>query len=83
MAIVFKSRLGEILNFYNVSVHDLAKSVGSTPLTIQKIVDNEFVPSVKLAMLICVALNYYCNADQDIVKVEHLFCFVSNQEGGK
>lgn len=62
----FNNRLKEFRNKKKLSQEELANMVGTTRQTIISIEKNNFNPSAKLAMLLCLALD---------VKFEDLFYF--------
>lgn len=64
--IVLKNKLKEFRQNKNISQEELANLVGTTRQTIISIEKNQFNPSAKLALLLCIALN---------AKFEELFYF--------
>lgn len=64
--IILKNRLKEARISKNLSQEDLARTVGTTRQTIISIEKNQFNPSAKLALLLCIALDE---------KFENLFYF--------
>lgn len=64
--IVFKNNLKEKRNQKRISQEELANMVGTTRQTIIAIEKNQFNPSAKLALLICLVLDE---------KFENLFYF--------
>ena len=64
--IVLKNNLKEARTAKNLSQDELAKVVGTTRQTIIAIEKNQFNPSSKLALLLCIALDK---------KFEELFYF--------
>ena len=55
--LILKNRLKEVRTEKKISQEGLAKMVGTTRQTIISIEKNQFNPSAKLALLICVALD--------------------------
>ena len=55
--LILKNNLKAARNKRNLSQEDLAKLVGTTRQTIIAIERNNFNPSAKLALLLCVALD--------------------------
>ena len=55
--IILKNNLKQARQSKKISQEELAKMVGTTRQTIISIEKNSFNPSVKLALLICVALD--------------------------
>ena len=55
--LILKNRLKEVRIEKKISQEGLAKMVGTTRQTIISIEKNQFNPSAKLALLICVALD--------------------------
>jgi putative transcriptional regulator len=64
--IILKNNLKETRAKKGLSQEELAKAVGTTRQTIIAIEKNQFNPSAKLALLLCIALD---------VKFEDLFYF--------
>ncbi len=64
--ILLQNRIKEVRQGNKLSQEDLAKLVGTTRQTIISIEKNQFNPSAKLALLICIALEK---------KFEELFYF--------
>lgn len=64
--IILKNNLKEVRSEKKVSQEELARMVGTTRQTIISIEKNQFNPSAKLALLICIALDK---------KFEELFYF--------
>ncbi len=64
--IILKNNLKEVRSEKKVSQEELARMVGTTRQTIISIEKNQFNPSAKLALLICLALDK---------KFEELFYF--------
>ena len=64
--IVLHNKLKEIRQAKKLSQEELARTVGTTRQTIIAIEKNQFNPSAKLALLLCIALD---------VKFEELFYF--------
>ena len=64
--IILKNNLKELRSEKKVSQEELARMVGTTRQTIISIEKNQFNPSAKLALLICLALDK---------KFEELFYF--------
>ena len=64
--IILNNRLKEIRSQKKISQEELAKTVGTTRQTIISIEKNQYTPSAKLALLICLALD---------VKFEDVFYF--------
>ena len=64
--IILKNNLKETRAKRELSQEELAKAVGTTRQTIIAIEKNQFNPSAKLALLLCIALD---------VKFEDLFYF--------
>ena len=64
--IILNNRLKEIRSSKKISQEELAKTVGTTRQTIISIEKNQYTPSAKLALLICLALD---------VKFEEVFYF--------
>lgn len=55
--IILKNNLKELRSEKKVSQEELARMVGTTRQTIISIEKNQFNPSAKLALLICLALD--------------------------
>ena len=64
--IILKNNLKEVRSEKKVSQEELARMVGTTRQTVISIEKNQFNPSAKLALLICLALDK---------KFEELFYF--------
>ncbi|MBE7074130.1 MAG: helix-turn-helix transcriptional regulator [Clostridiales bacterium] len=64
--LILKNKVRQLRKEKNLSQEDLAKTVGTTRQTIISIEKGIFNPSVKLAILLCIALD---------VDFEHLFYF--------
>lgn len=54
---ILKNNLKKIRQFKKISQEELAKLVGTTRQTIISIEKNQFNPSAKLALLLCLALD--------------------------
>ncbi|MDY6367756.1 MAG: helix-turn-helix transcriptional regulator [Clostridia bacterium] len=55
--VILFNEIREVRREKNISQEDLAKTVGTTRQTIIAIEKNQFNPSAKLALLICIALD--------------------------
>lgn len=64
--LILQNRLKELRTAKKISQEELAKIVGTTRQTIISIEKNQFNPSAKLALLLCLALDE---------KFEHVFYF--------
>lgn len=64
--LILHNRLKETRQAKQLSQEELARMVGTTRQTIISVEKNQFNPSAKLALLLCIALN---------VKFEELFYF--------
>lgn len=64
--LVLNNRLKELRTAKKLSQEELARMVGTTRQTIISIEKNQFNPSAKLALLLCLALDE---------KFEHIFYF--------
>ena len=64
--LILHNRLKETRQAKKLSQEELARMVGTTRQTIISVEKNQFNPSAKLALLLCIALN---------VKFEELFYF--------
>lgn len=64
--LILHNRLKETRQAKQLSQEELAQMVGTTRQTIISVEKNQFNPSAKLALLLCIALN---------VKFEELFYF--------
>ena len=56
-ALILQNRLKELRTAKKISQEELAKLVGTTRQTIISIEKNQFNPSAKLALLLCLALD--------------------------
>ena len=56
-ALILQNRLKELRTAKKISQEELAKTVGTTRQTIISIEKNQFNPSAKLALLLCLALD--------------------------
>ena len=64
--LILKNNLKEVRNEKNLSQTDLAKLVGVSRNTISSIETGQFIPTAKLALILCIALEK---------KFEELFYF--------
>ena len=55
--LILQNRLKELRTAKKISQEELAKLVGTTRQTIISIEKNQFNPSAKLALLLCIALD--------------------------
>jgi len=55
--IILNNRLKDVRQSKKISQEELARMVGTTRQTIISIEKNQFNPSAKLALLLCIALN--------------------------
>ena len=56
-ALILQNRLKELRTAKKISQEELAKTVGTTRQTIISIEKNQFNPSARLALLLCLALD--------------------------